>query len=99
VRFHLGNSQDVLEVLSKLNFIVDILMLDSGLDAAMMLYEFCAMRMSMPVGGLVICHDWDSPKTDYLKLVLANDRDFKQVNRAEELVVFERVGNFHPYAE
>lgn len=95
VNFKLGNSGDYFLELGRTLPKVDCLMIDGGHDSILMVYDFATLRHLIPIGGLVMCHDWGTGKCDYLRPILSNEHDYKKIAQAIEFAVFERVGDFH----
>jgi len=95
VYFHHGNSLNILRTLGMYLPKVDLLMIDGGADSMASLYDFTTIKHLIPIGGHVICHDWDQSKCTYLKPVLVNDHDYQLVGRQIDLVVFKKTGEFH----
>lgn len=95
VTFHFGNSLNLLRGFAQTFSKVDFLMLDGGHDWIVEVYDFCAIRPIMPIGGIACFHDWDSGKTEFIRPIMRNDADWKQIGEAIAFTVWQRVGDTH----
>ena len=95
VEFHFGNSLDLLRGFSQTFPKVDFLMIDGGHDWLVTVYDFCSLRPIMPVGAIVCFHDWDGGKTEFVRPIMTNDKDWKLIGEAIAFRVFQRVGDVH----
>lgn len=74
---------------------VDVCVLDGGEDSMQMVWDFAMFRPFIPVGGYLVCHDWDNGKSQYLKPLIMNDVDW-EIQRIEiGLAIIKRVRNVH----
>jgi cephalosporin hydroxylase len=106
VEFNLGSSYDVFTKRKAIGFdnvlesigSIDVCLLDGGADRLSIVYDFAMFRPYIPVGKYLVVHDWeekDYDKCKVLREVLNEDKDWKMIYRAIELVVFQRVADTH----
>jgi hypothetical protein len=73
----------------------DIVFLDGGADSIKMVYDFAMFRPYIPIGKWLVMHDWNNGKSDYIKPILNDDKDWKFVKQEIGLVVFQRIADIH----
>ena len=89
--FIVGNSLSVYPDILKNLKSIDVCMLDGAEDSLQNLYEFCMFKPFIPVGGILFCHDWDTLKTDFLRPVIDQDKDWKIEVIEKGLAMIKRI--------
>ena len=95
VKFHRGNTLDTLKYLAITLPKIDFAVLDGGACPVKILYDYCLLRDSIPVGGIACFHDWDSKKGTLIKPLMEADEDWRLIEKQIELAAWRRIDDTH----
>jgi predicted O-methyltransferase YrrM len=94
IDFNFGDASEVYR--SRLGILpCDVVLIDGGERSMELIWQFAMFRPHMRVGSVVIFHDWNNGKTDYIRPVIQNDQDWRLEDLTIGLATWRRIGAVH----